>query len=418
MAKDEQKIIRIAVVSDLHFLQSEEHSSVSWLTFKENGELKDHLWSRLIDKVETDNIKADLLLCPGDITTWANKAGLNKAWESLIELGKSLDVDIVTSATGNHDVSSRKSEIKDNPIRQLDEPDDLIENLKQLSPPYPLVDLKNNDSLIAGQRRVLYFGADYLIFDESENYRLVVFNSCARHTQNPTDYERGRIAESALSWLEDQLKDLHDTKQPKTNIFLCHHHPVLHDELNLGTYDFMHNGTELLSMLGKYGSWMVIHGHKHHARIRYDGKSGIKPIPIFAAGTLAAHKETLGDGFNNQFYIIEINTDSTVFGLKGQIKAWHWAGNRWNKTKNRSDGIAYDTGFGFQDSLQNIIPQIDELVPRANAVAWAKILGDIPELKYMIPSDMEHLKAALEQIDIDMCDDDDGCLVSLSRAVS
>lgn len=281
------------------------------------------------------------------------------------------------------------------------------------------MDFNNQTKIKAHRQRIHYFGSDYLIFDDHEDYRVVVFNSCARHTQDPKDYERGLIAESTLEWLEDELAAIHDPKSHKVNLFLCHHHPVQHDEKKLGAYDFMLNGTQLLSMLGKYGSWMVIHGHKHHATVRYDGSNAVKPIPIFSAGTLSAHKESLGgEGFNNQFYIVEIDTDSVKYGLKGNIRAWTWAANRWIKTQSKKDGIKDGSGFGFRGSLSDIVPKIDSLISNAAPVSWSRIVEEIPDLNYLTPSDLEQLWGALAELDVDMDEDggEDG-MGSLSRAM-
>lgn len=412
---DEVELLRIAIVSDLHFIQSEKSSDTSWLSFDQTGEFKDKLWPLLLERIDKENITADILLSPGDITTYANNAGLKKAWQSVLELGEKLDCKLVAAATGNHDVQTRPLEKSTNTIRNLNYSADLTENLKLLSPPYPLVDLIDNCSRKAHDRRIFYFGSDYLIFDDHDDYRLVVFNSCARHTQDPDDYERGKIAESALTWLDEQLNQIHDPKKLKPCILLCHHHPIQHEDERLGAYDFMLNGTRLMDLLLKYGHWLVIHGHKHHATMRYGG-GGIKQIPVFSAGTLAAHKKTLGDGFNNQFYIIEIEKNNYQDGLKGTVRAWSWAGNRWATSKSRQDGMIDGVGFGYQGTLLDIIKRIDAVVPKAYKISWDDIVNKIPDLHYVMPRDLELLRSELTSFDIDMNFDHDDCLQSLSRA--
>lgn len=79
MIKDDKATIKVAVVSDLHFLQSEENNNLSWLVFNKSGDLKYPLWQSLLETIKTEKITADVLLCPGDITTFANQAGLEKA---------------------------------------------------------------------------------------------------------------------------------------------------------------------------------------------------------------------------------------------------------------------------------------------------------------------------------------------------
>ena len=254
------KPLKIAVVSDLHFQPKSEvrnSNKSSWLTFDSGtGKLENKVWTHLLDIIKEEQIKTDLLICPGDITTHGNKEGLIFAWQKLNELGDSLNSMVLGVATGNHDVQSRPLDIK-NEIRDLNHVNDLSETLKNLTPEYPIV-VQGESIISAHQRRVHYFGTDFLIYDESDDYRLVIFNSCSRHTSSPSDYERGVISESTLSWLENSLKEMHDPKRKKkVNIFLCHHHPIQHDEHNLGSYDFIKGGTRLLDMLNKYGSWVV-----------------------------------------------------------------------------------------------------------------------------------------------------------------
>ena len=160
--------LRIAVVSDLHFVNKDKVGDTekhSWLTFSASNSSPNNFWDSLIEKIKQDGIKADLLICPGDITTHAEPTALEFAWGKLNELAKILDCKILATATGNHDVISRLSSSSSNPVRDLNSIVGIVENLKKLSPPYPLVDLSDKNNINAHQNRVNYFGSDYLIYD-------------------------------------------------------------------------------------------------------------------------------------------------------------------------------------------------------------------------------------------------------------
>lgn len=396
----ENKALKIAVVSDLHFqpkaLVANSNKS-SWLTF-ESGKFENQFWSQLIETIKDENLEADLLICPGDITTHGNQEGLVFAWEKLNELGLLLKAKVLGVATGNHDVQSRPLNIQ-NEIRDLNHINDLSEALKNLTPKYPLV-VQGESPDIAHQRRIHYFGADFIIYDECVDYRLVIFNSCSRHTSSPSDYERGVISDSTVLWLEMALKDMYDPKNKKVNIFLCHHHPIQHDEHRLGSYDFIKGGTRLLDMLNKYGSWIVVHGHKHHAKVSYHN-TGSKKSVVFAAGTLSSHKNTLGKEFTNQFYII--NTSNGRGTPKGTIETWSWHGNRWAKSKSRKDGVFTGVGFGEVGCIETLAEKIaeyygDSIMPKA----WGDILKEFPILAYFVPKDFEMLQNHLSDLDIDI----------------
>ncbi|GAA3923915.1 metallophosphoesterase family protein [Litoribacillus peritrichatus] len=411
----DEKVLRIAVVSDLHFVEESKSSGhMSWLAFNESKKFHSGLWAALLKKISSDNLEADILLCPGDITTHANKSGLEVAWEKLQELSDCLKCELLAVATGNHDVESRGIDQLDNPIRELDSYTDLIENLKILSPPYPLKINSESCTKTTHERRVFYFGSDYLLYDENDDYRLVIFNSCARHNQLKKEYERGRIANSTLNWLEEHLKSIHDKKNLKPSIFLCHHHPIPHSIKGLSQYDTMYGGESLINMLSKYGNWIIIHGHKHHATLKYT-YGGSKRIPVFAAGTLSAHKDSLGEEFNNQIYIIELNIEKCRGPLKGKVNAWSWKGNHWAISKSQLDGIYTGVGFGFTGTLEKIAQDIQNIVPPVGSIDWDKVVSKIPDLSYLMPMDFEHLKEELEVLNIDMDINSDSELVSLSR---
>ncbi|MGL4951282.1 MAG: metallophosphoesterase family protein [Mycoplasma sp.] len=390
--------LKIAVISDLHFVNSENivnGDRASWLVFSDSDGLnKNNFWTSLLNKIERDNIKADILVCPGDITTHSEVSALEFAWNQLNILAKKLECSVLVTATGNHDVQSRTNDFSNNVIRELNENNDLFENLKQLNPPYPLVDF-SSDETSAHLRRVHYFGTDFLLFDSNPEYRLVVFNSCARHTSSPTDYERGYLAKSTLQWLENAVKDVYDPKNKKPSIFVCHHHPIQHDEFGTGSYDFIRGGNKLIEMLSKYGSWIVIHGHKHHAKLTYHSV-GSKKTVVFAAGTLSAHKQSLGDNFTNQFYIIDINKDKNKGTLEGYFNVYSWKGSQWSLTKSKNEGVYTGIGFGDIGCLEDLAENIAQEVSGLNRLEWNIIIDKLPQLKRCLPKDLELLFGYLQ----------------------
>ncbi|WP_413488033.1 metallophosphoesterase family protein [Shewanella baltica] len=391
--------LRIAVVSDLHFVNNEtvvNGDRASWLVFSDSDGLsKNNFWLSLLDKIERDHIKADLLVCPGDITTHSDVSALNFAWDRLIELAKKLECNVVVTATGNHDVQSRPHNLSGNTIRELNNNNDLFENLKQLKPPYPLVDFSSPDITTPHLRRIHYFGTDFLLFDSNPEYRLVVFNSCARHTSAPADYERGYLANSTLQWLENAVKEVYDPMNKKPSIFVCHHHPIQHDELGTGSYDFIKGGTKLIEMLNKYGSWIVIHGHKHHAKLAYH-TVGSKKTVVFAAGTLSAHKQSLGNNFTNQFYVIDINKDKLKGTLEGYFNVYSWKGSQWSLTKSTNEGVFTGIGFGDIGCLEELAENIAQEVSGVQRLEWGAIVKKMPQLKKCLPKDLELLSSYLQ----------------------
>ena len=409
--------LKVAVVSDLHFANSEKVQDTkyhSWLIFNPDGSMNNSFWSSLLDKIKKSGIKADILVCPGDITTHAETTALKFAWAKLNELAKALGCSILATATGNHDVNSRGTDVK-NLIRDLDKDHSLVETLKQLTPAYPLVDLANPSAITGHNNRIQYFGADFLYSSGNDLYNLVILNSCASHTSDPTSYERGYVSASTHQWLESALKEKFNPREKKLGILVCHHHPILHSDHNIGTYDFMKGGHELLQMLNKYGNWIVIHGHKHHAKLSYFADGG-KNTVVFSAGTLSHHKDQLGDDFTNQFYVIDIDTAKSKGIPKGTLDVYSWQGNYWALSKRRKDGVFTGVGFGEMGCLEELAEKISEIVHPVTGVEWDKILQDFPQLKHRLPKDLEHLETNLQAYDIDITTNADGEIFKLEKS--
>lgn len=409
--------IRVAVASDLHFVDATKFSELNHynLALTDASGTEPRLWQRLCEKVRVDKISADLLITPGDVTTFADETGLKYAWSKLQELGELLKVGVVAAATGNHDVQSRPLQVE-NIIRDLNLATDLTENLRLLSPPYPISILSQNPCLAdAHNRRIKYFGSDFVIFDDHKDFRLIVFNSCGRHTTEKKEFERGRVAKSSLAWLEQELNELYNPRDKKIGIFVCHHHPIVHEDHNLGSYDQMQNGTELVSLLSRYGDWIVIHGHKHHAKITY-APGGAKKLPVFAAGTLSAQGGVGDNGLSNQFYILTLELEK--HGLVGYVETWKWSGSDWARTKSKNDGVFTGAGFGLSSSLYELAEKIDEKLTLQESRGWEALKKELPELGFLLPSDYCHLEQDLDGFGVKMYWSDHGELESVVKEVA
>ncbi|WP_241909381.1 metallophosphoesterase family protein [Vibrio lentus] len=407
--------MKVAVVSDLHFVNSDnvkDGSRHSWLTFNNDNGLTNKFWQSLIDKIKKESITADILICPGDITTHAESSALRFAWAKLNELADALGCELLATATGNHDINSRGLSLN-NVVRDLDKNHCLVENLKQLSPIYPLVHLNRSESDTDYNNRIHYFGSNFL-FSPTDTYNLVTLNSCANHTSDPAAYEKGFISKSTHQWLESTLKNNFDNQNKKLGILVCHHHPIQHPDYNLGTYDFMNGGTELLEMLNRYGNWVVVHGHKHHGKLSYFS-DGSKRTVVFAAGTLSCHKESLGDDFTNQFYVMDIDPKKTRGTPQGVFDVYSWQGNHWALSKRRNDGVFTGVGFGDIGCLEQLAEDIADYVAPVTGTNWSDIIKQFPQIKHCVPKDLEHLEHNLQAYNIDFVSNESGEIDKLEK---
>jgi hypothetical protein len=375
-------ILNIAVASDLHAYESpssDTSNSPSHLkiSLPENEPGK-HPISGLLQLIEIESLKADLFLCPGDIGDKAQRAGIQYGWKAIHEVGLKLGASLIAAATGNHDLDSRYISTEDADAKGF---------LLSLKPPYPLSDEAMNDK---------YWARNYVIV-EGDQYRLVVLNSSAYHGTALGEIDHGRISGATLSFLANDL----DRLKPKlVNLLLCHHHPQQHMELKLGDYDAMTNGQLLLDTLGsgRYGRWLIIHGHKHHPKVTYASGAATSPV-IFSAGSLCAKLYLeLQTKARNQFYLISLSYDHVRdFGLVGTVKAWDWAyGEGWAAAEGVKSGLPSESAFGYRGDPLQIAKRLSTLV--VEKMAWDEVRISVPEASYYLPQDLETLERELQAV--------------------
>lgn len=373
--------IRIAVLSDLHAHDKlKEAPSLVNIGIGTRTVSEDPL-KGLAQFIERSGMKADLLLCPGDLGHQACPASISAVWAEIHELGKSLGTTLTTATAGNHDIDSRY-------IGNNFSPEHI---LKKLAPPYPLARREKNDE---------YWGRAYTIeHAPNRSWRLVILNSSAYHGKGEWEQNHGRIDELTLEQLTD---DLAHSPECSANILLCHHHPISHSELGLGEADLMRNGQLLLDALGSgdYGDWLLIHGHKHHAKLAYAGGPTSDTPVVFAAGSLSALPWLGTSGRTaNQFYMITVGkATESGYGLIGRVESWDWSiGLGWTPaiSADRS-GLPHECGFGFRNPKSLVKPIVDLFEARAEQIiTWQSVLAAAPALEFLLPGDFARLEKSL-----------------------
>ncbi len=383
--------VRIAVIGDPHFVPADHSlSQGSHLKFDSRGsfqpnQISQNPWASLQELVNTEPTakSVDLVICAGDLSTGGDKFAIDTGWKHLVDLAKKMEAKVLACATGNHDVRSRSQAqtVRDSPVRALGDSRGLNENLRNLEPPYPIVDLQGQIGISAEEIRTRYFG-DYVVLVTTSSFRLVVFNSCCEHTADNVDFEKGAFPESAKRAL---LRALEGSREPLLNILVCHHPPTSHGYFGENNYDFISGGGELLSALEEHGSWLVIHGHKHHGHITYAPGGGRSPI-VFAAASLSAHLPQVGNGHRNQFYILEI--EAVDDNLRGKVNSWDWNnGLGYSPSTRKLGGIFNGCGFGHRRSPSEMAEAIASVATGRLPISWADVRTAIPDLAYVIPTE-------------------------------
>jgi hypothetical protein len=327
----------------------------------------------LIRQLETQKTKADVVVCCGDIIDKTDVRALNDAWSFAHRIRTIVGATQLLISTGNHDVDSKGKTKGYSPF----------EKLKCLKPQYPSQD---------EAEYTLYWARNYFIRTE-QKARYVVLNTCSSH-----GYKKGEKHGIFSPDTEHLLGVLKSDTPRALNICVCHHHPHRHGEHGLGDHDDMVNAQALLDALSRFdcGQWLIIHGHKHHARITYAQGNSFSPI-VFSSGSLSARLyPQLEQHARNQYHLIKIDLEEIAKykRLVGLYRSWSWfPGTGWREAGN-AEGLPHQGGFGYRD-VAGLTDRIRHNLPTGKHF-WNDILTNFAEIKYLIPSDFEYFLHILQ----------------------
>lgn len=389
-------LLRAFIASDLHVHCQDGDHKPSFLDARaDETSPGSHPVTGLKALIDKEGLRADLLLCPGDLGDKAVPEAIRRGWRWLNELQTALGARQTLATAGNHDVDSRYTH-NDHDARGV---------LQALQPSFPVSNERDFDR---------YWSRHYVVL-VSDQYRVVLLNSSAFHGSGCDEYQRGRITQSTLEMLAADLKDADDER---INILLCHHHPHPHSELNLGEADLMLGGQLLLDLLGSgsVGQWIVIHGHKHHPKISY-GQSATSLAPIvFASGSMSAVLyPDLGANVRNQVYLLEFPLDGVrQQGIRATFRAWDWIpATGWLPAGNRS-GLPHIGGFGYRERPATLAARMASLITEVS-IEWDEVISKMPEVRYLTPADWRLVKSEMESRHYVQVLESDGSILRLER---
>ncbi|MBS0375712.1 MAG: metallophosphoesterase [Proteobacteria bacterium] len=357
--------IRLLVLSDLHVdpdpTSDESHLSMTPSPTSPNGDP----FVTALELIKTEAIAADYVLCPGDLGNRAHPGALADAWKRLAELKQAVGAQQLIAATGNHDLDSR---LKHNSY-------DPTEILKGLAPRYP----------VSSESESNRYWAHHFAVVEATNLRVVSLNSSAYHWIE-NEWERGRVS---IATLEEIKRYLSGASPKLVNVLLCHHHPHRHPELRIpnSSFDVMMDGNHLVHLLGSgdFGSWMIVHGHKHHPNLIYASGAANPPVVLSCGSFSARIYKELSTLARNQMYLIEYPlNDIRDLGLVGRVRAWDWAyGRGWAIAANGQ--LPAVSPFGAREAPTVYANRIFRLVSEGSYSRWDELVRLEPMLDYLPP---------------------------------
>lgn len=395
-SEEKMHTIRVAVITDLHYTTDSSAMPGSFRTQAAQGSASDPM-VELEKFLKKNDIQANWLLCPGDITNQAAHDAFLVAWSGLKSLRDTLHASQLIAVTGNHEVDSRPS-AADKSIGLVEQTVDPVGQLQEL-PDYPATFDGFPD------KKWIYWGRGYEVVEDDDTL-IVLVNSCHFHiTMQPNEYERGKISDVLLKGFRETVNQLAADK--KHRILLIHHHPIQHPDTSSGGGQIdMYNGSRLIDVLAEsFCDWLVIHGHKHHPRlIRAQGSAS--PPFVFSAGSFgAALTGTLATQTKNQFYIINLESHPTPLGsaMRGRIEAYYWSGTEWRIATERDHGLPSNCGFSHNIDVGTLAVQIKAHLtsnPLPGFATWAELCNAIPDLNYLMPDELKKLRYALGRMNV------------------
>lgn len=410
--------LRIAVVSDVHAVDDlNGNVGNSNVLLSEKGDPDRNPIEALVELVKKEHLKADLLVCPGDLCDKGDPEGLNWTWKKLLELAALLGAEALAT-TGNHDVDSRLAHKKR----------DTYGALLDLRPHFPLED----------EDRANEFFARGITVHETPKTRVVLLDSCFLHRERKRrQLEHGFLTQRVL----DRVAEI-ASKPPQhegaLNILVCHHQPLRWTEFGSKkkSKGEMRGGETLVRSLERStaGPWILVHGHCHIPAIDYLGQTSGGPVRFSAgsvgaalpanATSVATTPHWSGEIFvRNQFYLLEVGAPGAIagIGLPGRFRAWDWletplspAGERslqWRPAQRESI-IPGEGGFGFRASGIDLANWIMGLGKKD--LTWPDLLKGEKRLAHLAPCDMNTLVMVLRKQGHGVLQDSNGRIEEVS----
>lgn len=368
-------------MSDLHADEPDEEGRVGSLFDMSVAESQvgRHPLAALRQLIEKEDLRADVLLCAGDITNQAKPNPLQRAWPWLHRIRDALGATALVSTVGNHDLDSRHN-YNDYDARGM-------------------IQAVATDLPVDNSSSVNEFWARHLCLTRVAGVTIVVLNTCAFHPESPEEQERGRISRYTLQRLRELLETEKDTDRlGPVGVLLCHHHPNAHPQMaDDPDYEEMVRGAELLDFLGsgEWGNWLIVHGHKHVPGLYYAQGSASSPV-VFAAGSLSARLyDTLQTRARNQFYVLDVRLSLVKkYGLVGSGRAWDFASGAGWAPADTGSGLPRVFGFGVRQSSVALASEVAEAVGEG-VLEWDELRDRVPEVEFLLPADFRNLKRSL-----------------------
>lgn len=390
--------MKILVISDIHACASDQPDAVMRSYVHAGQGASSSPTESFIKFIsQQDDLRPDVVICPGDLGDRADPTGIAYAWNFLNNLAKLSSKPLLLATAGNHDLDSR--------LQHHDY--DAKGTLQDLTPAFPLV--SEDDHFLTEEElenNSLRFWADNFYVVIKDSIRFVVLNSAAFHgygsgsSDVAQEYEHGRISEITIKRLKKFLIEQNkaDDVEVKINILICHHHLDKDGTVDDKDYSAMKGAHALVEMLSDsdIGRWLVIHGHRHRPRL-YQTNDSTGPFVLSAASFGATKCDDPQNPSPNQAHLVIVDVDEMEeckFFPSGVVKTFSWVpGTHWSH--DYTAGLPPNTCFGYRGSIDELSSDINKAITSETPVNWPDLIREIPKLGYLHYKQLDELKKCL-----------------------
>ena len=375
------KQLSIAIVSDLHCTSSDDQKVSHLMSHTHRNPKLHHPVEALKNLINENQVKSDVVLCPGDVTDNIDPTGFHVGWEYIQEIGRDLGTNMIIASLGNHDLDSRNKDPN------------------QSEPTYSAKNINDNYPFEGDTSK---YWKDHFDLINLDDLIILNINSCASHL-SPI-YSDGKFVDVKTSLDETTLEKISEKienlDKDKFKIALLHHHPNQYSDLILSSYkdrDILQGGDKLLKELQSKSFDIVVHGHKHVPRFIVEND-----LPVFCSGSFSSLQNLQETDSKNTFHLLNLMIVEKADGSKenvGELLTWEFTkGHGWAKTTDLNSKIEHRIGFGLNNDLNQLADNIYNYahVGDLKIIELEDLYDQFSSVKYLSPFQMEKLFSLLK----------------------
>lgn len=375
--------IKLLIVSDMHVEEGKDPDSVkeSWLSTSmlQQSDRK-HPIEAFIEKIKSLHANFDYLINLGDVTNRGYQEGWVLGMYMLQNVKHETKVKEIVHIVGNHDICIDK-DTTGKPLKQR-KTDHLLRHTNN----YPLKHAESNTS----------FWADGFCVYKSDNVLFLICNSEKDLIKTANLSDPCVFEDEYLNKIDNELKKFDG--ENLVRIALMHRHIIQHSDIfnNPNQNDTIVNGDKFIDMIKRHNFAVVIHGHKHIARIKTDCG-----IPVLASGSFASRQNVLEDNGDNLFHIVTIHWHDQNY-INGFVDSYRYNNHEGWVSIPKEHSFPSHVGFGLKKSTfqfaSEIRQQYGTLLDNKEFIPIDDVIKRFPEYLYMTEEESTSFLQELEKL--------------------